>query len=168
MARVSGARRPRCSLRVKPMVRRPPTWLSYVSGAGGCLGHRLHPVHADDRHALPPRAGRSPGQHPFWSPGVSEEQLVTAITRAQVPLQPNFQAAPAAARELAQQLLVRDPLRRATAADALRHRWLLEAKSTQAGPKGILGRYGVITVHNIMYMYMIYNMHNMRNGPLQS
>ena len=93
---------------------------------------------------------------------------MTAITRAQVPLQPNFQAAPAAARELAQQLLVRDPLRRATAADALRHRWLLEAKSAQAGPKGILGRYGVITVHNIMYMYMIYNMHNMRNGPLQS
>eukprot|EP00434_Breviolum_minutum_P031013 symbB.v1.2.027430.t1/scaffold2809.1/size69810/5 len=65
------------------------------------------------------------GEHPFWSGrGTSEEQLVNGITKGQLPPHPNFAAAPAAARELAMQLMVKDPLRRASAADALRHPWL--------------------------------------------
>lgn len=65
------------------------------------------------------------GQHPFWpGRGTSEQQLISSITQGQLPQHPNFLAAPAAAKDLVLQLMVKDPTHRTSAADALRHPWL--------------------------------------------
>jgi len=78
------------------------------------------------------------GQHPFYpGRGTSEQEIMARIRHGQAPNHPNLAAAPAAARDLTMQLMVPDPARRVSAADALRHPWLREndAAAVSSGAK---------------------------------